>query len=413
MSRRLLSRIAGAYRSLAIILLNCFLLFIIANIVALPFVNLGFNPYDPRVHRDQWLARNGIEAVRRVYPGLSDREIDDLLLQAGQFGQVYEPYIATKSEPMMLEHTAFHTAGFRLIGKDQGPWPMSSKALNVFVFGGSTIVGSGVRDDQAIPAVLQKLLRAQAGTADINVYNFATAGHYSTQERIYFEQLILKGNVPAIAIFIDGLNDFFFWNDEPAHTATMRLAFQNMNNLTSPRGLGFAIKLTLLRLPVSQFLLPYYYYARTGQMPTAALIASAYAQTDPYDDHAKIKRVIGRYFRFKDMAEAVAQRFGVTPIFVWQPVPLYKFDPKLALFPVAGDHKYHRYGYPLMAEAVAKRNMTDDFIWCADAFASASHPLYLDSVHYTIEGNEIVADCVAQAIAQRGLLQSALRKLHE
>jgi lysophospholipase L1-like esterase len=403
---------SGLYRTCALILFNCLLLFIVANLVALPFISPGPRPYDPKAHRDWWLARHGIETMRRVYPGLSDQQIEQLLLQVGHFGLVFEPYIHTKSEPMVLEHTAFHPSGFRLIGREQGPWPMAKDVLNVFVFGGSTIVGSGVRDEQAIPAVLQALLRKQIGDNAVNVYNFATAGHYSTQERIFFEQLIMHGQTPDVVVFMDGLNDFYFWNDEPAHTGLMREAYTFLMEGIHPRSLDLALRTLVQRLPLTNILLPYYYHLiHTGQMPTAALAGAAYANENEFADRSKIDPVIERYFRFKQMAEAVAQTFGVTPIFVWQPVPLYKYDPKLRLFPVVGDHLRHEFGYPIMAQIVAERDLGTEFVWCADAFEAAMHPMYIDSVHYTIEGNEVVAGCAARAITQRGLLEAKLKKL--
>ena len=404
------ARLGRSYQTFAIVLLNCFLLFIAANLIALPFVDLGFNPYDPKSHRDQWLDRHGIETMRRVYPGLGDKQIKDLLLQAGRFGQVFEPYIHTKSEPMVLEHTAFHPAGFRMVGREQGPWPMSPDAFNVFVFGGSTVVGSGVRDDHAIPAVLQQMLRERFGDKAINVYNFATAGHYSTQERIYFEQLILRGHVPHAVVFVDGLNDFFYWHDEPAHTSMMRSAYAYMATRADYRSLLTAIKAVVIRLPLTQLAQRYYHYARTGQMPKASLISTAHAADNPYAERTRIDAVIERYFRFKQMAAAVAESFGIVPVFVWQPVPLYRYDGKLRLFPVIDDHLIHEHGYPVMAQRAAGRDMGKDFIWCADAFERAARPLYLDAVHYTIEGNEMVASCIVEAIVGRGLFDKKLTR---
>jgi len=44
---------------------------------------------------------------------------------------------------------------------------------------------------------------------NVVVYNFGRAGYYSTQERILFEYFVAKGVKPDVAIFLDGLNDFF------------------------------------------------------------------------------------------------------------------------------------------------------------------------------------------------------------
>ena len=397
------------FQTTAVILLNCFILFVIANLIAIPYVEQGAGSYDARAHRDQWLDRHGIETMRRVYPGLSDQQIKELLLQTGQFGQLFEPYIQTKSEPMVLEHTAFHPAGFRFVGRDQAGWPMDRNAFNVFVFGGSTVVGSGVRDDHAIPAVLQRLLRQTYPDRAINIYNFATAGHYSTQERIYFEQLILQGNTPDAVIFVDGLNDFYFWQDQPAHTDMMRAAFKYFAT-EDYRTLPSTLRLLVLRLPLTKVALRAINQANTGGMPTVSLVSPAFAATNIADNPARIEAVIERYLRFRRMAESVATAFDVAPVFVWQPVPLHQYEAKLRLFPVVGDHLLHETGYPAMARRVASTDMGKSFVWCADAFRNAERPLYLDSVHYTVEGNEIVAQCIMRDIVARGLLSEKLTK---
>jgi hypothetical protein len=408
MIRSTFSRLQRAYVAFALIGFNLFLLFVIANFAALPFVDADPRSYDRYSHRDTWLQQYGMEPMRRVYPGQSDQEILDVMAQTGRFGLLFEPFIHTRSEPVTFEHTAIHPAGFRLIGREQGPWPMSPKALNLFVFGGSTAVGSGVRDHQAIPAVLQRLLRAQIGEQVINVYNFATAGHFSTQERIYFEQLIMHGHAPNAVVFVDGLNDFYFWNDEPSFGSAMRQVYMDIVE-TNHLSLRPAVRAVLQRLPLAQVVRSYY-RRHIGGMPKATLFSAAYAQEDNFSDPSKIEIVIERYFRFKNMVEAVAQRFGITPIFVWQPVPLYKSDPKLRLFPVKDDHRRHEFGYPAMAQTVAARDMGNHFVWCADVFEHETKPVYLDSVHYTVDGNETVAGCVAQAIVQRRLLDTTAQK---
>ena len=56
-----------------------------------------------------------------------------------------------------------HATGFRLIGRDQGPWPIDPKALNVFFFGGSTTLGLAAADDATFAALAQPMLRRRTG----------------------------------------------------------------------------------------------------------------------------------------------------------------------------------------------------------------------------------------------------------
>src|SRR5262249_15912744 len=139
-----------------------------------------------------------------------------------------------------------HEAGFRLIGHDQGPWPPDKNVYNVFVFGGSTTWGGGNMDGETLPAYLQALLRQRAGTDRINGYNFGAGAHFSTQEVTYLQNRLRDGFIPDMAVFIDGLNDFYFWQGESGASGELRTAF----NSGRIKGLSNSIRGLIRSLPI-------------------------------------------------------------------------------------------------------------------------------------------------------------------
>ena len=77
--------------------------------------------------------------------------------------------------------------------------------LTVWMFGGSTMWGNGVNDDNTIPSLLAKKTGAQ-------VKNFGEGGYIVRQElntlnKAYSEAPTLAGNQERIVIFYDGVND--------------------------------------------------------------------------------------------------------------------------------------------------------------------------------------------------------------
>lgn len=74
----------------------------------------------------------------------------------------------------------------------------------IWVFGGSTTFGYGVKNNETITAYLENLLGNK-----FKVKNFGTGHYYSTQERILLNNLLTKLDDPYAVVFIDGLNDFF------------------------------------------------------------------------------------------------------------------------------------------------------------------------------------------------------------
>lgn len=83
----------------------------------------------------------------------------------------------------------------------------SNPDYRVFMFGGSTMWGSGVRDKYTIPSLLGSYL-SKEGYA-VEVINFGESGYVSSQEVIALMKQLRRKNIPNIVVFYDGVNDVF------------------------------------------------------------------------------------------------------------------------------------------------------------------------------------------------------------
>ena len=72
----------------------------------------------------------------------------------------------------------------------------------IWIFGGSTVFGYGLKNDETIAAHLEKY------TKNMNVINFGQGHFHSTQSRILFQNLLTFLPPPETVIFLDGYNDF-------------------------------------------------------------------------------------------------------------------------------------------------------------------------------------------------------------
>src|SRR5262245_52514960 len=142
-------------------------------------------------------------------------------------GHVYDDFTEIRHPEWAGRYLNFHQARFRHV-RDQGPWPISPHAFNVFFFGGSTTVGVGP-DWTTIPSYLQEELRRGAGNRPIYVYNFGCDSFFSTQERILFQQLLLANAVPDMVIFLDGVNDLYFFDGRPSIAGFFQYALDAYN----------------------------------------------------------------------------------------------------------------------------------------------------------------------------------------
>lgn len=83
--------------------------------------------------------------------------------------------------------------------------------LNIYFFGGSTMFGSNVKDNETIPSQFVELYREKLPQANpIRVHNYGSPRYYSYQELILLSDLIQRGHRPDIVVFLDGINDFHY-----------------------------------------------------------------------------------------------------------------------------------------------------------------------------------------------------------
>jgi hypothetical protein len=112
-------------------------------------------------------------------------------------------------------------------------------------------------------------------------------------------------------------------------------------------------------------------------------------------------RVIKRYVANKRLIEGMATAFGVVPLFVWQPTPMYHYEGP-GTEPHFGGHERSRSGYPKMAQYV-RTNPLDHFIWCADISRPNVGPLYIDKVHYSPRMSDMLARCIFTGAREQGV----------
>lgn len=336
--------------------------------------------------------------------------VADLQKRVAAGGHVYEDFTAFKPVPGHGTYYNFDDAGFRAIRSDlQGPWPIDRANLNIFCFGGSTMMGVGP-DWTTIPSYLQEELGAADGAGRaIRVYNFGRGSYFLTQERILFQQLLLGGAVPDVVVFFDGVNDCFFFDGRSGADGLLRQAFDDFNRRHREETANRVEARPKFRL-LSEFVasLP---LARAFQAVGDA-IAKRNASADevlyrpiPVDPDT-IRPVIDRYLDNKRQIEALCRAYAIRSLFVWQPTPAYKYDLShhvaLSHHFGLGGHERSGVGCGLMAERLKSQPLGDNFLWLADIQENECRPLYVDNMHYTSEFSRRIAQHIAGALVAQG-----------
>jgi lysophospholipase L1-like esterase len=281
--------------------------------------------------------------------------------------------------------------GFRYV-KNQVLSFLDKNKINIFVFGGSTTFGYGVSNDETIPSYIQELLNKNYNNI-VAIYNFGCGYHYSSQERIWFEQFIVNGVIPDIVIFIDGLNDFYFSKMKGGSYFSDQIAFISVSNI------GFIIKtlinesatLNLCKAIVNEI------NWRSGQ-------ANANLASDN-----EILRAADRLSTNREMIRAVSKKFKITPIFVQQPVPMYNYDNSKRVFPAdlkrLNKHINSKRGYEIMVEQRKSGKITNkDILWCQNL--KIDEVQYIDTVHYSPQYSMRIAEAIVDYIDTNNIIRN-------
>jgi hypothetical protein len=360
------------YVRLAVGLLNTIVLLVLTNLVLGGFFSV-FQP--PEFDLDVRLP---------VYPGYTRDELEELLDETWHRPFSCEPFTQFRESPFEGKYVNVDPAGFRWIA-DQGPWPPDTDAYNVFVFGGSTTFGYGVADDETIASYLQEALREEG--REVNVYNFGRGYYYSSRELVLFENLLREGFVPDAAVFVDGLNEFYYYVDDGTDYARACGSWGRTALATSEFELPLVRAARLLRRRLGELMF------RTVGDPTGFVPVPG--------DTTVTEDVVNRWFANKRLIESVAGGYDVDVLFVWQPVPTYKYD--LAYHPFVGNdpdgfgqHLLSRYGYEVMADFSQSEAGHDENVLYLDTIQEErKERLYVDRVHYSAAFSEEIARAIA------------------
>lgn len=397
-----LQKSAKCYKFCALTFFNVVVLLVFLNVVSSLILKVTGDPATQQAS-NPITAKYGEDVVAQAYPELSSKDRDALLQETWSRPVVFEAFTQFKESAHAGEWVNVHTQGFRL-SKNQGPWPPDPGNLNVFLFGGSTTFGYGVSDTQTIASYLQEYLQGRSGRP-LKVYNFGRGWYRLSQERILFEKLLVEGHVPSVALFIDGMNDAAL-QDLPMYSEVLEAAYHRNTTKMGPCLKSIASELPLTKICKA---------AVQGNEKPAQVQGMLEDSGEVSYDEPLLAEVIEKYLRNKRLIEGACRAFGVQPVFVWQPAPVYKYNLKYHLFaPAPLDVNARdrdvckRQVYSLMAKTIQEKpkEFSSHFLWLADIQEQSQEPLYADRVHYNAKFCKELAARVGDFVVEQNLLNT-------
>src|SRR5215510_2302458 len=308
--------------------------------------------------------------LAKIYPGQSLDEARTVLHESwAGIEYRYRPFVEYELRPRTGRFVNVQHEGYR--SATALPWPPPADAI--FLFGGSTTFGIGVRDTETINYYLSERLHRP-------VYNFAVPAYYSTPERVQFFTLVTEGVVPRTAVFIDGMNDFIFFDLPDKSKASKRLEFSLDTNY----------RYIILRL--------------LSQLNTVKFVALLTNQSEDFLLRARratpeqIRLAAQRLIRNREIVSAFCEAQAVECLFVTQPVPTVNYDESRRPVQLSGDYYGAENcveGYRFLAEhyRVSFNQKHLDLSGVA-----SPEPTYVDNLHYSALMNKVIAEHIADAV---------------
>jgi len=259
---------------------------------------------------------------------------------------------------------------------------------SVWVFGGSTVYGTGVPDWATLPSYLSHSLNQKSG-ACVVVTNFGDEGYATTQELVLLIEQLKRGGKPDIVIFYDGFNDAHLGMESTDPWSThYGLEVIKPRAEGSFRGrLDFVSRLFTVRIINAIFHL----FWRSKRL-------------NDNDWRARAIAVLDNYQANQDIALALAQRYHFGFYEFWQPMlfygnkPLVSFERQLTELDWSRKSRFDPRPVIIAYQEAERRASKASFVYLGHVFDSIPDPVYTDEAHLGPHGNELVANAIASYI---------------
>jgi hypothetical protein len=283
------------------------------------------------------------------------------------------------------------------------PTTSAPSALKIFMFGGSTMWGTGARDEFTIPSLVARDLERSGVVAA--VLNFGESGYVSTQQRIALELELMRGKRPDLVIFYDGINDTY----SAFQQGVVGLP-QNENNrvrefnLTASEMRGERIRGALSDVVKGLSITRFIDYFRSNRYaPSSAhYVGSGVSSSGSPAPEELARRTLQVYASNLELVRTLSRQYDFDFLAYWQPTILDK--PHLTPYETSclpeleAMQPFFRLTYDLL-----RRSDLDETHQVRDIsriFADTRIPIFVDFLHPGEMGNEMIARRIAADVRE-------------
>jgi hypothetical protein len=378
-------RIRNAWIGTALVVLNTLVLVLLVELGARGVLALreAFRAPDPIEDVDE-------ATLALAYPGRDAEQIHgarDEVIRT----QVYAPWVQFRGPDQRSERV--NVEGFvRRSVPAMSRVAALGNYFDVYFFGGSTMQGSRVGDDETIPAHFARIAGERDETLrPVRVHNYGQPYYYSLQESTLLYSLLMQGARPQAAVFLDGLNDVLQPGStirrEPFWTPKLEVLFEE-----DPASMSTAESASALwRASGVRRLL-----AGAGVLSRTEGLRSSYTPPPELDESEIADRILGKYLANVEATRRLCRAFEVDCYFFWQPVPYYRYPNRdRDSFAIQESSTLFESAYALMDE---RSRVESDPVFLADMLEHEDGYPFVDPIHYSSSFQARIAERMLQTV---------------
>jgi lysophospholipase L1-like esterase len=368
-------------RKLFIFLKNIWIILGI-TLLMLVLIEAGFSVYyhfhqtqDSRVTADCY---SGADWVAKYYEEFNECSVEH-----------WTPYVYWSRNPYTGNYINIDDDGLRRTVFKTDSKVKVKKQLRIFMFGGSTLWGTGARDEFTIPSLVGSELSEKG--FNVEVLNFGETGYVNSQELIRFYTELRKNNLPDLVVFYDGVNDVFSAYQQGI-AGNPQNEFNREREFNATKGKKKSSRVlieSLMTLSSARFL--------TGLIKREIKIKQ-YTEQET-DELAGETSAI--YFENVKLISSLEPEYGFKTLFYWQPIIFNKQS--LTRYE---QQEIEKVDYIKQFAATVREKIRENLISgysgkvqdISDIFKNLKEPVFTDFCHISEYGNSLVAQRIATDI---------------
>jgi hypothetical protein len=296
----------------------------------------------------------------------------------------WRPYIYWRRTPRQGKYINVDARGLRYTVPPEKSATNNSRKLKIFMFGGSTLWGEGVRDRYTLPSLVWQDLAAHHINAEVT--NFGEVAYVSTQEMIDLIMQLERSNIPDVVIFYDGYNDVY---------AALQNQTAGYTQFEWKRELEYNISTRYNHLK-RVFLLNTLDRFYLGKLIISLSNKLSYQKPFSQKSDSLKEDIVEVYLNNIKIITALGKAYGFVPLFYWQPAIYTKknltpFEKQYATEPLGDLYRQTQTSLQANRQSFAPYYFFD----ISGLFTTTTQEVYLDYCHVDENANRIIAHRIA------------------